>query len=162
MRFHRFVVMGVCGCGKTTVGQALAQALDCQFVEGDSLHPAANIDAMSRGVPLTDDMRRPWLTRIADELSTAQTGLVVSCSALKIAYRDILRGAGPVFFVHLTLNFDTAVARVGQRPDHYMPASLVKSQFYTLQNLGGAEDGISIDATLPPDQIVDQVLRTVS
>ena len=98
MRFHRFVVMGVCGCGKTTVGQALAQALDCQFVEGDSLHPAANIDAMSRGVPLTDDMRRPWLTRIADELSTAQTGLVVSCSALKIAYRDILPGGGTGVF----------------------------------------------------------------
>lgn len=161
MQSAKLVVMGVCGCGKTTIGQILADRLGVPFVEGDTLHPPENVDAMSRGIPLTDDMRAPWLATIADALGAATEGMVVSCSALKQKYRDILRGAGPVFFVHLTLDFETATARVGNRPGHYMPASLVQSQFDALEALGADETGVVADATLDPDIIVQRVLDRI-
>jgi gluconokinase len=158
---NRFVVMGVCGCGKTTIGEMLSDRLGLPFVEGDTLHPRDNVDAMSRGIPLTDEMRAPWLATIADTLSSADGGMVVSCSALKQIYRDILRGGGDVFFVHLTLDFETASARVGNRPGHYMPASLVQSQFDALQDLAHGENGIALDATRDPDDIIRSVLEHV-
>ncbi len=154
------VVMGVSGCGKSTVGKALADRLEVPYAEADDFHPPANVSKMHGGAALTDDDRRPWLAAIAGRIGTAgQHGLVVSCSALKRVYRDVLRGGDPAaFFVHLVLTEPVATARVSGRSGHFMPSTLVASQFAVLEPLGVDENGIGVDATLPTDRIVDKVL----
>lgn len=130
------VVMGVSGSGKTTVGSALADVLACPFLEGDDLHPSANVAKMAQGTPLTDDDRWPWLDRIAERLreATAAGGdVVVACSALKQSYRERLASAGPCRFVHLRGEQATIAARLSRRRHRYMPASLLASQFATLE-----------------------------
>lgn len=130
------VVMGVSGSGKSTVGSALAEALACPFVEGDELHPPANVAKMAQGVPLTDDDRWPWLERIAERLreTTAAGGdVVLACSALKERYRERLASAGACRFVHLQGEQPTIAARLARRQHRYMPASLLASQFATLE-----------------------------
>lgn len=133
------VVMGVCGCGKTTVGQRIAQRLGWPFLEGDELHPQANVAKMSAGIALVDDDRWGWLDAIAARIAAGSAdgrGLVVSCSALKRVYRDRLRGgARRVLFVHLQGDRDTILGRMAARTGHYMPASLVDSQFADLEPL---------------------------
>ena len=147
------------GCGKSTVGLALASRLAVPFVDADDLHPAANIAKMAAGHPLTDADRLPWLDVVGTWLSEHDDG-VAACSALRRAYRDRLRGKAPgVFFVMLALDHDAALARVRGRRDHFMPAALVDSQFAALEPLGPDERGMTVDATLPLDVIVDQVLR---
>jgi len=139
------VVMGVCGCGKTTVGQALAESLGWPFHDADDFHPPANVAKMAGGVPLTDDDRWPWLDRIVAEMRRALGGnghAVIACSALREAYRVRLAQAGDVRFVHLAGDYDTIAARLASRSHRYMPASLLDSQFAALEPPAGA---ITID-----------------
>jgi gluconokinase len=150
----RYVVMGVSGCGKSLIGQAFATAIGARFVDGDSLHPAANIAKMSRGEPLDDEDRAPWLDRVGATLAQAET--VVACSALKRHYRDRIRAvaAGAVTFLYLRGRRDTLMTRVSQRPGHFMPAHLLDSQLATLEPPSDDERHVVADIELSPDQIV--------
>lgn len=155
------VVMGVAGVGKTTVGRGLAQALGAQFLEGDSFHPASNVAKMSRGEPLDDADRRPWLTAIAaeiDGLAGADEHVVVACSALKRAYRELLRAGRPIVFVHLSGAAELIARRLAARRDHYMPPSLLASQLATLEPPDADELAVTVDVTESPQQIVNMVL----
>ena len=157
------IVMGVCGCGKTTFGAALAERLDADFIEGDQLHPGSNIDKMSRGEPLRDEDRMPWLKSIVErarELSASNKTVVIACSALKKSYRELLRTAGPaVEFVHLAGPIQTVLDRVGSRSDHYMPASLVESQYEILEPGKGENDVIELDLSLDVRQNLNRYLE---
>jgi len=155
------VVMGVTGCGKSTVGKLLAEKLGVEFAEGDDLHPQANIDKMAAGHPLDDEDRWPWLAKIAAWLGEhSASGGVIPCSSLKRSYRNRLReGAPNVWFLHVDVDRDTIVKRVSERKGHFMPASLVDSQFATLEPLGADESGAPIDGTQAPEAIVDEALR---
>jgi gluconokinase len=145
------VVMGVSGAGKSTLARALAQALQWKFIEGDDLHPAANVAKMSAGIPLTDEDRRPFLRAVADAIAQNRAvGVVVSCSALKRAYRDSIRerAAGPVIFVLPNLTRAQLVARLEQRTGHFMPVSLLDSQLATLEPPAADENAVVVDGTL--------------
>jgi gluconokinase len=155
--------MGVSGAGKTTIGQLLAERLGWSFEEGDSLHPAANVEKMSEGIPLTDEDRWPWLAKIADwidnRLDTGENG-IVTCSALKRSYRNVLnrRGSG-VEFVYLAVEISELEERVEHRDDHFMPASLLGSQLNTLEVPTSAEPAIQVDADSDAGLVVDRILR---
>ena len=144
------VVMGVAGCGKTVVGEGLAKALGWRFIEGDQLHPPANIERMSAGLPLTDAHRWSWLDAIGTRIAEAGrdgVGSVAACSALKRAYRDRLRSHdGRILFVYLEIDKATAAARVAARKGHFMPASLVDSQFADLEPPSRDEAAVRLDA----------------
>jgi len=130
------VLMGVCGCGKTTVGRALAGQLAWPFHDADGFHPPANVAKMAAGVPLTDDDRWPWLDRIASEMGAINRAgghAVLACSALKRAYRDRIAKAGDVRIVFLRGDHATIAARLATRQHEYMPAALLPSQFATLE-----------------------------
>lgn len=153
------VVMGVSGCGKTSVAEGLAAALGAGFLEGDQLHPQANIDKMSKGIPLTDADRWPWLDRIGAELHTvtgAGAPIVASCSALKRAYRDRLRAeaGGDLSFVFLRGSRELLIGRMQERKGHFMPASLLDSQLATLEDPSGEEGVVTVDIDAPLDEIV--------
>lgn len=155
------VVMGVSGSGKSTVGAALAEALGGRFVDGDDLHPAANVAKMSAGVALDDDDRWPWLDRVADTLADSSTAappdgpVVVACSALRRRYRDRLRRVPGVVFVHLHLEVDAATTRLRTRGEHFMDERLIQSQFATLETPAADEpDVIVVDATRPLAEVV--------
>ena len=154
------VVMGVSGCGKSTVGALLAQQLGADFIEGDSLHPPSNVAKMAAGTPLTDADREGWLQTIAARLGaahTAERNLVVSCSALKRAYRDTLRASAPdLRFVYLQGDFELLAERVAARSGHYMPASLLASQFAALEPPASDEHPITLDCRLDPDALAAQ------
>src|SRR6476659_7382495 len=151
------VVMGVSGSGKSTVGAALAQRLGVAFADADDLHPAANIAKMSRGEALDDHDRHPWLETIGGWLEAHPGGGVMSCSALKRAYRDQLRHHVPgLEFMHLEGGRDVIARRQASRPGHFMPASLLESQFATLEPLEPDENGVVIDVDQGVDQIVQQ------
>src|SRR5690349_8450781 len=141
------VVMGVSGSGKSTVGAALAQRLRVPFADADDFHPPANIAKMTAGEPLDDDDRHPWLEAIGEWLAErCATGGVMSCSALKHRYRDQLRRHCPsVRFLHLSGTPEIIGARQASRPGHFMPASLLASQFETLEPLAPDESGLTID-----------------
>jgi len=154
--------MGVSGTGKTLVGTRLAHALGVAFLEGDDLHPTENVRRMTQGIALTDDDRRGWLAAIAARLARARqtgTGLVVSCSALKRAYRDVLRSADPdLRFVHLTGDPALIARRMAGRAGHFMPPALLESQLATLEVPVPEEQAWTFDLADPPDTIVAQVL----
>ncbi len=162
------VVMGVCGSGKSTVGQRLAQRIGVDFVEGDDLHPPGNVAQMAAGVPLSDADRYEWLLALAGALHQAARsggGLVLSCSALKRSYRDVLRSASDagdaavaVRFVFLHGDRELFSARMALRTDHYMPASLLESQFAILEPPGADELALTLDAAQPVQDITDAVL----
>jgi gluconokinase len=153
------VVMGVSGSGKTTIGQALAQRLGVDYAEADEFHPPENIAKMSSGLPLNDDDRWPWLNAIAEWIGEHPQGGVVTCSALKKKYRDVLARGGDVFFAHLDGTRELVAARLAERKGHFMPPALLDSQFADLEPLHDDERGavISIDAT--PDEIVEATIR---
>jgi gluconokinase len=162
-RMH-IVVMGVSGTGKTSVGEELAEELGCEFVEGDSLHPRRNIEKMEHGIPLTDEDRWPWLQAIADMVAVRDhegTSTVVTCSALKRKYRDLLRDAAPMFFVHLDAPFDVLEARMRKRTKHFMPASLLRSQVDTLEPLDDDEAGEVVDVSPALDVVVEEAVNAV-
>ena len=151
------VIMGVSGSGKSTVGAALARELGWTLIDGDDLHPPANVAKMAAGIPLTDDDRWPWLDRIVDELRLVTAdgrSVVLACSALKQRYRDRLELAGDVRFVHLRGDAETIAARLATRQHRYMPATLLGSQFATLEVPGDAID-VDIRAS------VDEQVRTI-
>lgn len=149
------VVMGVSGCGKSSVGAAIAEQDGGRLIEGDAFHPAANIAKMSAGIPLDDGDRAGWLTRLGEELAAAVAAgerPVLTCSALKRRYRDQLRQAVPgLGFVFLELTREAAAQRVANRPGHFMPASLIDSQFAALEAPYGEPATLVVDAgnTLP-------------
>ena len=149
------VVMGVSGSGKSTVGAALAQRLRVAFADADDLHPPANIAKMTAGQPLDDDDRYPWLETVGEWLADHRDGGVMSASALKRKYRDQLRRHCPaVEFVHLTGSPELIAARQATRPGHFMPATLMASQFATLEPLQPDEHGVAIDVDQEIDAIV--------
>lgn len=150
------VLMGVAGCGKTSVGQALQDRLGIPYRDGDDLHPAANVAKMRAGVPLTDEDRWPWLDRVAEALRR-DAPLIVGCSALKRIYRDRLRaGAGDVRFVHLAGSRDLIAARMAARTGHYMPLSLLDSQFAALE-APGPEEGVTVQIDQPLATLADKI-----
>jgi carbohydrate kinase (thermoresistant glucokinase family) len=155
------VVMGVSACGKSTVGRALAQARGATYLDGDHFHPAENVARMAAGQALTDADRQGWLLALSDRLAQARAageGVVLSCSALKRAYRDVLRQGAP----HLRLIFlhgsrELLAARIAARTDHYMPPSLLDSQLATLEPPQPDESALDFDVALTPQQIVDRI-----
>jgi gluconokinase len=154
------VVMGVSGSGKSTVGQDLAKRLGVTYAEADEFHPPENIAKMSAGHPLTDEDRWPWLHAIAEWIGThEESGGVVTCSALKRPYRDVLRGGGPVFFLHLDGPREVIAARLTARKGHFMPPALLDSQIADLEPLHPDEPGtvLNIDAT--PEALADAAYR---
>ncbi|PCK77443.1 gluconokinase [Rhizobium sophoriradicis] len=158
---HAVIVMGVSGCGKSSVGEKLAEALHLAFVEGDALHPAANVEKMSKGIPLTDEDRMPWLDRIGEDMQASLgkgEGIIVSCSALKRLYRDRLRAAvgGNLFFVYLEGSKALLTQRMGERKGHFMPVSLLESQLATLEVPTGELGVVTVDI----DDTVDGIAAT--
>ncbi|MEU6247596.1 gluconokinase [Glycomyces sp. NPDC047010] len=156
------VVMGVTGSGKSTVAKLLADRLDWPFTEGDELHPAGNIAKMTAGVPLTDADREPWLRIIRDRIGAEAAkghSSVFTCSALRRAYRDVLREADArVRFVHLDGSRELIGGRLGRRSGHFMPPRLLDSQFAALEPLGPDEDGVVVNVADTPEVIADEVL----
>lgn len=159
------VIMGVSGCGKSTVGQQLAMRLGFDFLEGDSLHSQHNLALMASGTPLSDEDRAAWLDVIAQSLSdlSPDQGLVVSCSALKRTYRDRLRRACPALcFVHLHGDRGVLAKRLQQRQGHYMPPSLLDSQLETLELPGSDEHAITLDIVEPASSLVAQIAKLLA
>nr|WP_042192220.1 gluconokinase [Kibdelosporangium sp. MJ126-NF4] len=149
--------MGVSGSGKTTVGRELAGRLGVDYAEADEFHPPANIAKMSAGTPLTDEDRWPWLEAIAAWIRDhQQTGGVVTSSALKFKYRDVLRTGGDVFFVHLDGTRELIAERLAARKGHFMPAALLDSQIADLEPLHPDESGVVLDIDATPDYLVEK------
>jgi gluconokinase len=156
------VVMGVTGCGKSTVGAALGEHLGWPFLDADDFHPDENVAKMASGTPLTDDDRWPWLDRVADVLRAAEAkgeSVVLACSALKAAYRQRIARAGDVRFVHLVGDQATIASRLALRQHKYMPASLLASQFATLERPG---DAVDVPIELPVEAQVDAICRALA
>lgn len=160
----RWVVMGVSGCGKSEVGRALSEALGVPFLEGDNFHSAANVAKMSAGTPLNDDDRAGWLLTLQEQIRNAGDsgiGMVLACSALKRRYRDVLRLGDPALrFAHLSGARELIEARMKARAGHYMPPSLLDSQFQTLEPLQADEAGIVLDIRKPIAELVADILNS--
>lgn len=158
MTAGRFVLMGVAGCGKSSVGVALAPALGAVFVDGDDLHPPANIAKMRRGEALCDVDRWPWLAAVGAALT--RPGVVVGCSALKRAYRARIaaHAGGDLCFIHLSGSRALIRARMAARPGHFMPTSLLDSQFATLEPPGMEEPAITVEIDQPMDALIADIL----
>jgi gluconokinase len=157
-----WIVMGVSGCGKSEIGRDLAARLQIDYIEGDSFHSKGNIAKMSSGRPLTDDDRYDWLLVLQEKLRLAavdKRAVVLSCSALKRRYRDLLRVGDPnLIFVHLDGSRELIASRMKARSGHFMPLALLDSQFADLEQLQPDERFIKIDIHASPDEIVDQVV----
>ena len=159
-----YVIMGVCGSGKSLIGAQLARELDIDFVEGDDLHPPDNVKRMAAGIPLTDDDRHGWLIRVAARLRKAKRagiGLVVACSALKRSYRDLLRSVGEadVRFVYLVGSRALLAERMAKRRGHFMPPALLDSQLSILEEPSPDERAWVCDISAAPDAIVADLVR---
>lgn len=152
------IVMGVSGSGKTTVGKLLADRLDYRFLDADDYHPHANIEKMKAGTPLTDGDRAIWLERLRDMLS-GNDRIVMACSALKQAYRDVLMVGSNVTFVYLKAERELIKKRFKERADHFMSPALIDSQFETLEEPGSA---LTIDAASSPEATVNEVVLVLS
>jgi len=156
------VVMGVSGCGKTTVGRLLAQHLEVPFIEGDELHPPRNVELMAAGIALTDEDRSGWLDTVAAELARRPEGAVASCSALRRRYRDRLRRAVPALrFVHLRGDRAVLEERLAQRLGHYMPPTLLESQLQTLEPPSADEQPLELDITEPPEALAQRAAQSL-
>ena len=155
---HSYVIMGVSGCGKTSVGTALAETIGLFFVDGDDLHPLENIRKMSKGIALDDDDRAPWLADVGRTLANTSRPVAIGCSALKRKYRDLIRknASKPVHFLHLDAPRDVIAERLKVRSEHFMPTSLLDSQFQTLEPLGVDELGTQIDIARSFDDVLEQ------
>jgi gluconokinase len=156
------IAMGVSGAGKTRIGELLAERLHCAFTDGDTFHSAANKEKMHKGIPLTDEDRRPWLETIREAIEAKQHAgetAVFTCSSLKRSYRDILRGGdNDVVFVYLKGSYDMLRERLTTRTGHFFDPSLLQSQLDTLQEPGD-DEAITVSIELTPEQIVDEVLK---
>ena len=160
------VVMGVSGCGKSTVAEGISSTMGLPFAEADRFHPAGNVAKMSAGIPLTDADRWPWLSDLSAwmaEQAAEGRSTVMACSALRRAYRDVLRSGPPaVQFVHLDGPVDLVAARMSARTGHFMPAALLTSQAETLEPLDPDEDGIVLDLRHDPDALVQEAVAWLS
>ena len=156
-------MMGVSGCGKTTVGKLLSEKTGIEFFDGDDFHPPANKRQMANGFPLNDDDRAGWLIGLADLIKNRLSqgkSTILACSALKQKYRDILNAQpGNVRFVYLKGNYDEILERMKTRSDHYMKAGMLRSQFETLEE---PADALTVDITLTPEQKIDSILQGLS
>ena len=155
--------MGVAGSGKTAVGMRVAEKLNWLFLDADNFHPAANVEKMKHGIPLSDQDRVPWLERLRDELQrqvTSGHSVILACSALKESYRRILRDETlPPLFVYLDVDAATIRERLSHRPAHFFPKELMDSQFATLEK---PKDAIVIDARKPIDSVVDEIVHAIA
>jgi len=152
----KLVVMGVSGCGKSSVGELLAQKIGAVFIDGDDLHPASNKEKMSSGVPLNDDDRWPWLEAVGTTLENTEN-IVVACSALKKIYRDrILAQAPATRFIHLHGSKELLLSRLGNRTTHFMPSTLLDSQLQTLEMMDSSEPGKVSDIAKPIEELVEE------
>ncbi|HSO17463.1 MAG TPA: gluconokinase, GntK/IdnK-type [Arthrobacter sp.] len=160
----RIVVMGVSGCGKTTIGDLVARGLGAPFLDGDSLHPVENVAKMAAGTPLTDEDRWPWLATVGSALANAgDGGLVLACSALRRSYRDAIRALAPgTVFLHLHGSREVLGSRLEGRSGHFMPAALLDSQLATLEHLESDEAGIVVDIAAPVSQVVTEALAGIA
>ncbi len=158
---RKIIVMGVAGSGKSSVGAALGAAMGAPYIDGDDLHSTVNIAKMSAGIALTDDDRWPWLTKIGQTLHDRPGTILIGCSALKRAYRDLIRKAAgaPVTFIHCAGSRALIAERMAKRPGHFMPTSLLDSQFAALEAPGTDEDAITLDIATP---LVDLVAKTMT
>lgn len=156
----RIVLMGVAGCGKSSVGEALAIRLGAVYLDGDDLHPPANIEKMSRGEALTDEDRWPWLTRVGQALAEPGSIRIVGCSSLKRRYRDLIReeAGWPVVFVHLSGSKALIAGRMNGRAGHFMPTSLLDSQFAALEPPTPDEVAITVDIDQPLESLVGDIV----
>ena len=157
------VIMGVSGCGKSTVAGLLAGRLGWDLAEGDDMHPAASIAKMAAGQPLTDEDRWPWLARVAAWIRaqiTAHRPGIITCSALKRSYRDVLR-ADPVVFVYLAASRELIARRLAARPGHFMPLALLDSQFAALEPPGPDEQAVTVDISRSPEQTASLVMAAL-
>jgi len=155
------VIMGVAGSGKSTVGQRLATELHCRFLDGDSLHPPANVEKMTHGIPLTDADREPWLAAIHARIVESfqrREHLVVACSALKQRYRDTLKSGAPITWVYLKGSDALILERLQHRQHHFMKAQMLASQFADLEE---PADAIVIDVAVEPDVAVQQIVSAL-
>jgi len=166
MRTAAIIVMGVSGSGKSTIGALLAEALGWPFADADGFHPAANVAKMASGQPLTDEDRWPWLDAIAAHIAAARTAgqpVVVACSALRRAYRDRLRaGHGDVVFLHLAGAPALIAGRQAARQGHFMPASLMASQFATLEDPTEEADTVTVSVQASPAQVTEGALTQLA
>lgn len=162
---HAIITMGVSGSGKTTVAEALAKRLGWSFVDGDAFHPQANVEKMRSGTPLTDDDRWPWLKAIAAEIArrrSANDRVVLACSALKRAYRDVLvDGQSDVLMVYMKGSRELIMSRLAPRQGHYFPASLLDSQFATLEEPDASEYALTIVVDKDVSEVVDEIVQAL-
>lgn len=159
------VLMGVAGCGKSSVGAELSRRIGLPYLDGDDLHDPASVAKMRQGTPLTDEDRWPWLERCGQALADHRGGLILGCSALRRAYRDRLRvgsGLSGLMFVHLAGDHALLQRRMAQRQGHYMPPALLQSQLETLEPPGADEPGLTVDIDRPVPAIVDEILRALA
>lgn len=160
---ERWVVMGVSGCGKSSVGAMLAHSLGVRFIEGDDYHSPANVAKMAAGIPLTDEDRVLWLEALQAEIRQsvqAGVGIVLSCSSLKKRYRDVLRaGADGLRFAHLKGSRELIAQRMAARTGHYMPLSLLDDQLAVLEPLQAGEAGLTLDIRNEPQELVAAILK---
>lgn len=160
------VVMGVAGSGKSTVAELLAAQLGAEYADADAFHPPGNVAKMGAGIPLDDDDRAPWLATVRDWMaghgSPSGRHTVVACSALRRAYRDVLREAGDVLFVHLTGSAELLAERIAARPGHFMKADMLASQMATLEPLATGEQGFEVDVAAAPEDLVTQIVTRMS
>lgn len=163
---QRWVVMGVSGCGKSEIARRLAMRFGLSHVEGDADHPPENIEKMANGIALDDSDRSGWLQVLQQRIATAaaaNASLVLSCSALKRRYRDVLRARDPALhFLHLQGERDLIASRMLARANHFMPVALLDSQFRDLEPLQADEYGLTVDIRMPPDALVEQAMRHVA
>ncbi|MBB4066632.1 gluconokinase [Gellertiella hungarica] len=160
----KYVIMGVSGSGKSSVGEALSAAMDVPYADGDDLHPAENIARMSAGIPLTDEDRWPWLRAVGEALRAHAGDMIIGCSALKRRYRDCIRQAAgePVTFIHLDGPRGLIEARMQDRRGHFMPASLLDSQFAALERPDADEDAVTVSIDQPVEGIVADILISLA
>lgn len=161
---RRMVLMGVAGSGKSAIGALLAPALGAGYLDGDALHPAENIAKMSRGEPLDDADRWPWLDHVGHALAEAPGPMILGCSALKRAYRARIAAAagGPVTFLHLAGSRALIAARMAERTGHFMPPALLDSQFAALEPPGPDEDAVTVDIAASPAQVVAEIVAALA
>lgn len=151
MKSQKFVIMGVSGSGKSTIGALLAESIEGAFYDGDDFHPPANIEKMASGRPLNDEDRKGWLEKIAELIETADEVTIIACSALKKSYRDLLRKAD---FIYLDGSRELIESRLRERKGHYMPPSLLESQFSDLEV---PENALVLDIDHPPEELVSEI-----